>query len=533
MKNVVPFARSTGYLMRHARSNAQKKRYLDALELYRRAAEQNPQSSEALMGMAHMYTQMGLSEMSDRLLRRIATAGGGRDLCCFGMAQNACARGDYLSAYGYLVRYLAADQSRASENGIRELLPELVVRISPGTPRDEVRAARLLSVAVACGESGEWERAGRLAERALLRGDGQAHLHAFYALALTHLGKKAAAAEEMRAAWKTGKEDVRTLLTLSRALHAAGKNRAAGRLLDRAAKMHLSDDEYLALTDAALAVGEDARIGRLLPRACSIAPYERRFLHARAVYRLRNHMPARSAANCWSRILRIDPEDSVAADCLEKLVKGADANAFQYAYTLGKSENERRRAVLQTAALMTKEELAVQWKRSVSLRTVCRWGLRCGDAQTKEFARRVLRTADDDFARELLAETPPEQKKAYNRAVPVYMISADENGGVYLPPLRWRRLARRAVSAAERLCPQAVNAVYVMMLLLLQSEGEKAPMRDPDALAAALLYKGARAVDAELSVHQCAQELATSDRALLRQAERIKTDEPGEGKPCS
>ena len=52
-------------------------------------------------------------------------------------------------------------------------------------------------------------------------------------------------------------------------------------------------------------------------------PYDRHLLHVRAVALLRTGAPAAQAAKFWERIVRIDPEDSVAAYYLQAASQGA------------------------------------------------------------------------------------------------------------------------------------------------------------------------------------------------------------------
>ena len=92
MSKVVPFERGSEYLLHRARVNRRAGRLLDALELQRRALEQED-TPACRMDLAQILCQMGCYEESNRILAGMLAAGNPPTDCYFGCVATTWAWG--------------------------------------------------------------------------------------------------------------------------------------------------------------------------------------------------------------------------------------------------------------------------------------------------------------------------------------------------------------------------------------------------------------------------------------------------------
>ncbi|MBR1559066.1 MAG: hypothetical protein IJ646_02375, partial [Clostridia bacterium] len=132
-------------------------------------------------------------------------------------------------------------------------------------------------------------------------------------------------------------------------------------------------------------------------------PYDRELLHGRAVA-LTNAGAADEAALCWERILRLDPEDSVALYYQAAAREGTLELPLDYGYGVPEAEHLRRLETLSKALGEGFEAIRDRWVNDADFRRLVRWAVRVDDPRLGKASMTVLATLEEDDARSTLRE---------------------------------------------------------------------------------------------------------------------------------
>ena len=134
-------------------------------------------------------------------------------------------------------------------------------------------------------------------------------------------------------------------------------------------------------------------------------PYDRQLLHVRAVALLRTGAPAAQAAKFWERIVRIDPEDSVAAYYLQAASRGELAGEdLEYAYQVPKQEVIARLGYVADVLSKAGTDLDAPWREDEKFRRLLKWCLTVDDPRFRRAAVTALATLNDPEAEATLRE---------------------------------------------------------------------------------------------------------------------------------
>ena len=117
-------------------------------------------------------------------------------------------------------------------------------------------------------------------------------------------------------------------------------------------------------------LGMDAEAGECARLAMQETPYDRQLLHVRAVALLRTGAPAAQAAKFWERIVRIDPEDSVAAYYLQAASRRANlrGRSMEYAYQVPEQEVIARLGYVADVLSKAGSDLDAPWREDEKFR---------------------------------------------------------------------------------------------------------------------------------------------------------------------
>lgn len=402
---VVSFKRSPAYAHHRAMLNRQDNNIMDALELMRSAVEQSPDNPEYRLDLAELYCEMGCHEQSARLLLDMLAEDNGPAECYYGLALNQLYMNDITGARESLRLYRHRDPDGARVEEVRQLVAELEYfsEISRPASRRLHRAAGIASRACEAMKAGLYDKACRLFERSLALASEQYDMRALYAMALFIAGDREEALRQAERAAGGYPPSVRALSVSAQVYALAGDRDTARALIDRAAGEKPEGQDLRLMIYAMGEMRMDDRVAEYARLALSQTPFDRELLHMRAVALKRTGTPDARVARCWARILRIDPNDSV-ADFYQRaaLKHKLDQYALPYDYQVPAEEFSRRIKALLNQLSQGYEKLEERWRDDPGFRQLVGWAVNSDNSRLSRVAMTALTTIEHRESRSLL-----------------------------------------------------------------------------------------------------------------------------------
>lgn len=402
---VVSFKRSPAYAHHRAMLNRQDNNIMDALELMRSAVEQSPDNPEYRLDLAELYCEMGCHEQSARLLLDMLAEDNGPAECYYGLALNQLYMNDITGARESLRLYRHRDPDGARVEEVRQLVAELEYfsEISRPANRRLHRAAGIASRACEAMKAGLYDKACRLFERSLALASEQYDMRALYAMALFIAGDREEALRQAERAAGGYPPSVRALSVSAQVYALAGDRDTARALIDRAAGEKPEGQDLRLMIYAMGEMRMDDRVAEYARLALSQTPFDRELLHMRAVALKRTGTPDARVARCWARILRIDPNDSV-ADFYQRaaLKHRLDQYALPYDYQVPEEEFSRRIKALLNQLSQGYEKLEERWRDDPGFRQLVGWAVNSDNSRLSRVAMTALTTIEHRESRSLL-----------------------------------------------------------------------------------------------------------------------------------
>ncbi len=402
---VVSFARSPAYVHHRAMMNRRDNHIVDALELMRRAVEESPQNREYRLDLAELYCEMGCHEQSSRLLLDMLAEGDGPSECYYGLALNQLGMNDVAGARKSLRLYRRRDPEGAHLEEVRQLAAQLEFfsELSRNGSRRLHRAVRIASRACDAMKADMPEKACRLFEQSLELASEQYEMRALYAMALLIRGESEAARKQADLAAEGYPPSARALCVCAQVYALMGDITTSRALIERAIAEKPQGQDLRLMIYAMSELGMDDKVAEYARLALQEAPYDRLLLHVRAVALLRTGGGEKRVARFWARILRIDPEDSVAQYYQQAAIRGdLRREAPVYAYQVPQAEFDRRLAELVNHLSKGYEHVESQWHADPAFRQLVRWAVCSEDARLSRAAMTALTTIDSRESRSLL-----------------------------------------------------------------------------------------------------------------------------------
>ena len=488
---VVPFDRSAAYVRHRALKNLRDNNPVDALELMRHAVEYSPDNQEYLLDLAEMYCEMGLHEQSNRILLDMLA---GRDApaeCYYGLALNQFGRNELESARQALSLYesLASDGEYLEDAGGLRAEMDFYDAMRKPMNRKVGRAEHISGRACDALKADDPERACRLFRRSLEMRPNQPEMRALYAMALRLCGDEAEALRQAGICARDPGESVRALCVAAQVFWLCGRRAEARSLADRAIAQHPAGVELRLMIFALSEMEMYEEAGDAVKAALREAPLDKALLHLRAVTLHRTGAPDSQAEAFWLRILRIDPEDSVARFYHDAASRGAlNEVGCELTYEVPGAEFRRRMVCIADCLGRGLEYAVERWRTDREFRSLLIWAAGNGEESCGRAAVMIIASAGDPESESTLREL------FYRGDVPV---------GVKLHALVFLRMRGARL---KRILPPGMNARDGMLaepeeLLKELPVGERQLIR----LAADVLEVecGVRAVSA-LAVLWCA-----------------------------
>ena len=544
---VVSMKRNAAYLHHRAMLNRRDNRIVDALELMRGAVEASPENHEYRLDLAELYCEMGCHEQSTRLLLDMLTRADAPSECFYGLALNQLGMNDLSGARQSLAQYRRRDPEGAHSEDVSQLAMELEFYGTMNRPasRRLYRAMRVANRACDALREDEPEKACRLFRRSLSVASEQFEMRALYAMALLMAGKGEEARREADRASEGYPPSVKAMCVCAQVYAMLGDSVRADRLMQAAEAEHPAGQDLQLMLYAAGEMRMDERAAEYARLALQETPFNRELLHIRAVALKRSGASDGEAARCWERILRIDPEDSIAAFYREAAESGAlDQMPLEFSYQVPPEEYMRRLKRLAGHLNGGFAHVHEAWETDTEFRKLIRWAVAADDQRLGRASMTVLATLESPEAVRALREAmfaPDVSRELKLHAAVLLKVQGREieqvlpepmaSGGALVDteallgalPVGDRQLVRYADEVLEQEYGVAARpALTLMWSGYRRMRGTKGdPLKRVEAAAAALAYNYLLAGCERPSIARLAKLFGCTPRQLTFCAERI------------
>ncbi len=404
---VVSIDRSAAYVHHRAMKNRRDNNPVDALELMRHAVEHSPENREYRLDLAEMYCEMGCHEQSNRILLDLLAEKDAPAECYYGLALNQLGRNEMESARRALELYRNhAEGGEYVEDAIG-LSEEIYLYDALKRPLDRRRgrAAQVAGRACDALREDDAEKACRLFERSLRMDANQPEMRALYAMALRLNGQMARAVEQARRCVAGGEPSVRALCVAAQVLHMCDEREGALELANRAIAARPEGVELRLMIFALAELGMNEEAADAVRLALQETPHDKALLHLRAVLLHRTGVEDGQVEHFWRRILRIDPEDTVARYYQEAAARGAlGQEEPELVYEVPAAEYRRRLTRIAQTLSEGLDRAVEQWQSDRDFRALLVWAVGTGNESCGRAAIMVIAAAGDGESESALRE---------------------------------------------------------------------------------------------------------------------------------
>ncbi len=406
---VVSFKRNASYLHEHAMKNRRAGLNADALELFRKACEQEPDNVEYKLDLAQLYSEMGLYEQASRVFTEVLLKDKNERDCLYGMAVNLFKQGEVSRAERALSAYVEAEKDGRKAAEARRLMDEISIAKDIGRPSDRKlwRAMRLSASACDQMNAGNNLEGARLFEKSLDTRVYSAEVRALYAHSLMSLKRDGEALEQARTCLremeKAGTHSLRAMWLSAQVFEQLGQTDEAGRLMKKAVTEAKGEQDMqlkaFMLMDLERFDEADEVIGRVLLQT----PYDKQFLHMSSVARYNQELEDEEIKQGWSRIKRLDQFDPIADYYLKAMDNGAmPPRPMPYAYAIPVHEAIRRVQYITEKLIRGGEALKDAWETDSEFRKILEWEIYQKESRVSRLALATIMNVDTEETRGIL-----------------------------------------------------------------------------------------------------------------------------------
>lgn len=545
---IVAFERSPAYVHHRAMMNRRDNRVVDALELLRQAVERSPENREYKLDLAELYCEIGCHEQSSRLLLDMLSEADSPAECYYGLALNQLGMNDAAGARKSLDIYRRREPEGAHAEEVRNLAAELDMfeELNAHGNRRLRRAARAAGRACEAMRDDEPLRARRRFEASLALAPDQREIRALYAMTLMMGDDPEGARREAERALESGPPSVRTLCVCAQVFWHLGDAERAASLAEAARSSDADAQEVYLLLNTLGELRMDEQLAEEARLALQDTPYDRELLHMRAVALKRQGASDEALERIWARILRIDPEDSV-AQFYQKTAqdRALDSCELEYSYQVPRQEHRARTLALLLQLARGREAVSALWRNDQGFRQLLRWATACDEPHVSRAAISALAAIEDEDARSLLRELLFSRELSGDlrihgavalkqNGLPLEELMPPESGlteGI-LPedakllaslPVGERQLVRYAAEMIEwKAGTSPLKAIALMWMAYRGLRGTDAdPLTHTQAAAAALAYNYLLFFGAKPSLDRVARAFRCPRRQLIYYARRM------------
>lgn len=398
---VVSFDRSSAYVHHRAMVNRRENNPIDALELMRHAVEHSPDNREYRLDLAELYCEMGCYEQSNSLLLDMLADENAPSECFYGLALNQLSMNDLDGAKMSLQLYRQRDPNGLHAQDVRQLASELDIADAINRPANRrlCRAMRIADNACSALQESDLKRSIRLFEKSLALSSEQFEMRAMYAMALMMNGSDEAALSQAQRASEGFPPSVRAMCVAAQVFSTLNQKERAEALLQKAMEERPTGVELRLLIFSLGELQMHAEVSECVRLALQETPYDRQLLHIRATALYFLGEPTEQIERFWQRILRIDPEDSIAGFYQQACARGElSANPPGYAYQVPDEECSRRAVWLSKQLEGGLNAAKERWATDEIFRKMVLWAAQSEDEKLCRAAVTVISAMDDERA---------------------------------------------------------------------------------------------------------------------------------------
>lgn len=349
MGQVVPFSLSAGKIRKGAYELRRKGRLVEAVELLRRAAQQDD-SPAGWLHLAEELRRLHCYEQAATLIYRLLADADAPRQAWMELAYCQIALGRQEAAADSIYHYLAEDPYSDVADEARSLLSTLEEDDDPAAP---FRLGQMVRRGLAAWRNGNSELGQRRLARAIWLAREPARLMVTAAMLLMAENRFMEAAQLLACALHWEPDNARAACMLCVAMHALGRKRMALGLLERAAALcDTAEGEEVFLTTAWIISANRAR------RAFLAEKHRQQPCRITLMHHLANQAwqdgDRQAATGWWQRILRLEPAD-VRAHALLHYAKEHQEGMLP---PMGLLPNVERQAMLQGLMQAEQEHLS-------------------------------------------------------------------------------------------------------------------------------------------------------------------------------
>lgn len=448
---VVPFERGADFIRQRAMKNFRNNNIIEALELMRKAVEASPENDDYRLELAQLLCDAGCPTSSSRLLLDMLVRGVNADECLYGLAINQLNMNNPEAARRLLRKCLNESGSDELRGQAEQLTGEIDMYETlnrPATRRAE-RMYFMTNEACERMRDEDVEGAVRLFERVLKMDRDQPDVRALLGMAYMMQNRRDKALEYAEAALDEKCKSVRALCVSAQIYNMAGIEDKARELLQRAADAGPDPLETRMLIFSMFEAGMYDAARSAAQSTLSETPCDRQLLHVMAVTALRLGEGAENASQYWKRILRIDPDDTIAEYYYRAAQEGKlDAEELGCEYQVPRREMVACYVKISERLNDDLFSVGAAWKENAEFRALMNWCLVGGDSRFREAAVTLLASIDDPQAESQLREYLMRADSGFDmtiRAAAMYRMRGEDAEKI-LPPY---------IDAEEGIAPEA------------------------------------------------------------------------------
>lgn len=404
---VLNFNQPAEFFVRKAEKHIDAGNFIEALQLYRQVLGMDPHNVEYLLGVAQIYSEMGLYSESNDVLLKIVRYGNAPTECLFALGCNYMGMKKYDLADEAFEQYLAVDPEGEYAEEIDELFDILDEEdmIDEGGLQDVSR--RMLMDEATEGkeylDQGDYKAAVKHLENVVSKDPLMYSAMNNLALSYYFDGCKDKAMETARRVLEAQPSNLHAICNLTLFYSDRGDHAAAAEYLEKLGALgdiEPEDMHKVALTYCEL--GHHEKAYHWFLKIVALQPYDTRILHFTGLAAYNCGFYTEAAVN-FSRILKIDPKNSLAvyykAKAEDAKVHGS-SKKLEYVYQVQFDEIKQRIKYLNDCLKHKDRSFEKKWSHDAYFRSVILWGLHYGDEYIKKIALEIMCMFQDEEVEE-------------------------------------------------------------------------------------------------------------------------------------
>ncbi len=411
---VIPFSQNAAFYMKRGAKNMERNDLVQALGHYRQAYMRSPDDPEPCIAMAEILSRMQRFEESNRMLLLLVSADETVSECYFGLACNYFGMREYDCAAECLETYLDMEPNGPFAAEAEDFLDFLndddamyeMTGLRSDADYDDNASCLFARHLIEAGDYAD--AVAELSRQASLSPDCR-QVKNQLAVAYLCNNEKARAEELIQAILAEYPEDVQARCNYALLLHDRGDDEKAleqMRIVEGSATDAAEQLQNISVLQMELKEYDKAEA--TLNRMRALLPYDETVMHRLACCRYLQG-DAEGAAQYYKRLLRINPDDTVAsyylAQCRRKDASPQTARSrWMPVYQVPFGEAFRRLNQINKALSDAEPSMQARWREDAHLRGLVKWALTLPDLRVKKSMLTLLYTFGDAYAERMLRE---------------------------------------------------------------------------------------------------------------------------------